>query len=240
MAAPSYQAQGARASGTSGTISPAWPTHQADDIGLLIVETSSTQAPTLDTPAGFVQTDGSPQDTTGGAAGSRLTAYWCRATSSAMTAPVIADSGNHTQALIVTYRGCAASGDPWNVAAGSAKTSASTTTTWPDVTTTVADTLVVQIASMTEKPGTDFWSGHANAALSSITERYDAATTDGAGGSINIIDGTKASAGSVGNTTATITVSRTDATITIALQGPVASLEYFPRITRLRLPGGLL
>ena len=49
------------------------------------------EAATLSTPAGFVQVTNSPQFTGAGTAGTRITVFWARATSTSMAAPTVAD-----------------------------------------------------------------------------------------------------------------------------------------------------
>src|SRR5712691_6376584 len=93
--APTFQAVGTAQSGTgalTGAGAVAWPTHSAEDIGLLIIQTNN-QAVTLGTNAAdWTQVTNSPQGTgttgTAGALATRLTAFWSRATSSSMGAVV--------------------------------------------------------------------------------------------------------------------------------------------------------
>src|SRR3989344_4642289 len=107
-AAVAFQAAGTAVYGTNAQ-SPTWPTHLADDIALLFIETSCADAsyPTLSTANGFTYL--STQVTTSTCAstdGTRLTIYWARATSSSMAAPTISITGvNHIVAQILTYRG---------------------------------------------------------------------------------------------------------------------------------------
>lgn len=106
QAAPTFQAAGT-AGGGAGAVSPAWPAHQVGDVALLFVESSGDQAVTLSVPAGFVAVANSPQFTFPGgpATGTRITVFWARATSTAMSTPTVADPGNHVYAPIITYRG---------------------------------------------------------------------------------------------------------------------------------------
>lgn len=215
--APTFQAAGTAVNGT-GAVTPTWPTHQIDDIALLIVESEGAQAATLTTAAGFVAVTNSPQSTTGGTSGgTRVTVFWARANSSAMASPTVADPGNHVHAQIITYRGVANTGNPWDVTVGGVKGTASTSVSVTGVTTTIADTLIVQaVARDTDNTGASF-SAVTNGTLTSITERVDAGTTSGTGGGFAVWDGVKATAGATGNTTATVT-SSVNAFITIALK----------------------
>jgi MSHA biogenesis protein MshQ len=213
-AAPTFQAAGTAVNGT-GAVTPVWPAHQIDDIALLIVESDAAQAVTLSTPAGFTAVTNSPQTT--GATGSRITVFWARANSSAMASPTVADPGDHVYAQIITYRGVINTGNPWDVTSGGNKATASTTVTVTGVTTTVADTLIVQIASRDLDSTAAAFSGQTNGNLTSITERVDAGTTSGNGGGFAVWDGTMATAGATGNTTATVT-SSVNSFMTIALK----------------------
>lgn len=144
MAPPTYQDAGAVVRGT-GALTVQWPTHAVDDVALLFVETAN-QAATLTTAAGFVEVTNQGIGTAGAAAATRLTVFWCRATSAAQAAPVVADSGARQTAFILTFRGCIATGNPWDVFAGN--TAASTTAiSIPGATTTVAETRAVMAVS---------------------------------------------------------------------------------------------
>lgn len=214
-AAAAFQAAGTSATAT-GAVSPAWPVHQINDIALLFIESAGGEAATLSTPAGFVQVTGSPQNTGTTTNGTRITVFWARATSAAMAAPTVADPGNHVYAQILTYRGVVTSGNPWNVTGGGVKAAASTSVTVTGVTTTVANTLVVQVVARDNSSAAAAFSAVTNAALTGLTERSDAGTVSGNGGGFDVWDGTKAAAGATGNTTANVT-SSINAFLTIAL-----------------------
>lgn len=229
--APNFQAAGGQVSGT-GAVTPAWPAHEINDVALLFVESAGGQAATLSTPAGFVAVANSPQATGAGAAGTRITVFWARATSTAMASPTVADPGDHVYARILTYRGVFASGNPWDVTGGGVKAAASGTVTVTGVTTTVANTLIVQaVARDNDNAGAAF-SAQTNGNLTGIAERSDAGTTQGNGGGIGVWDGVKATAGGTGNTTANVTNS-INAFLTIALRPATSALT----ITR---PAGTL
>src|SRR6266850_3955938 len=135
-----FQAAGAAVSGT-GSVSPAWPTHALDDVALLFIESAGGEPATLSTAAGFVAVTNSPQATGATTAGTQITVFWARATSTAMAAPTVADPGNHVYAQILTYRGAINSGNPWDITGGGVKTPATGTVTVTGVTTTVANAL---------------------------------------------------------------------------------------------------
>lgn len=213
--APQFQAAGPEVSGT-GSVTPSWPAHQVNDVALLFCESPGSQPVSLSTPAGFTAVAGSPV-ATGGGAGTRLTVFWARATSASMPSPVVADPGNHVYCRILTYRGVATSGNPWDVTGGGVKPTASTSVTVTGVTTTVSNTLIVQaVARNNDSPGAAF-SGQTNPDLANITERSDSGTSAGNGGGIGIWDGIKYAPGLVGDTAATV-VNSVNAFLTIALR----------------------
>jgi len=217
-APPNFQAAGNAVNGT-GAVSPPWPGHAIGDIALLFIESAGGEPATLSTPAGFVAVTNSPQATGATTAGTRITVFWARATSASMAAPTVADPGDHVYARILTYRGVISTGDPWDVTGGGVKAAASTTVTVTGVTTTVADTLIVQAVARDNDSTAAAFSAQTNANLTSITERSDAGTTSGNGGGFAVWDGVKAAAGATGDTTATVT-SSINAFLTIALKPP--------------------
>lgn len=213
---PTYVAAGT-ATDTAVAATPGLPSGwQENDIFLLFAETAN-QACTA--PTGWTEVTNSPQGTgtAGGTAATRLTVFWRRATASE-SAPTIPDPGNHCTSVILAFRGCAQSGDPWDVTAGDVLATASTTVTVPGVTTTVANCLIVLAAAHATDIAAAQYSGWTNANLGSLTERVDASGVSGNGGGFGIATGTKATAGSTGNTTATNANSTVQGRICIALR----------------------
>lgn len=221
-AAPTFQGAGGEVSGT-GAVSPAWPAHVAGDVALLFVESRGGDAVTLSNAQGFAAVAGSPQNINAPANGTRLSVFWARATSAAMAAPTVADPGNHVYARILTYRDVIETGNPWDVTGGGVKAAAGTTVTVTGVTTTIDQTLVVQAVSRHNDAAGAGFSAQANAGLAGLSERSDGGTNSGDGGGIGIWDGVKATAGSTGNTTATVTNS-VNAFLSIALRPAVPAL----------------
>lgn len=185
MAAPTPQAVGTIQRGV-GAITVPWPAHEINDVALLFVETAN-QAATLSTPAGFVEVTNQGVGVAAAAAATRLTIFWCRATSGAMASPVVADSGARQSAVIHTFRGCIESGNPWDVFAGNTNAGA-TAVSIPGATTTVVDTLAVLamsnalgIGATAVQPTT-----LANGSLTNLTKRY-ASQPDGTGGGGGVV-----------------------------------------------------
>lgn len=221
MAIPTYIGAGTAGAGT-GSVSAPWPAlHKVGDVALLLVESCGGEPATLSTPAGFVEVTGSPQATGAGTDGTRLTLFWCRATTTTQVTPVVAVTGDHVQARLVTFRGCAPVGDPWDATAGSVKATASTSVVTPSVTTTVPECLIVHIVTRDTDSATSDFSAWSNVRLGSVTERLDTGTIVGNGGGYAVTTGTRALVGAILATTATV-VSSINALMTIALKPSVA------------------
>jgi hypothetical protein len=171
--APVFQAEGTIVRST-GALTVAWPTpHAINDVGFLFVETAN-QAPTLSTPAGFVQVTQQGTGTAGTSGATMLTVFSCRATSTSQASPVVADSGDHQVAVIVTVRGCITTGNPWDVFAGSVQASAQTGYSIPGVTTTVANTLnLLALSNNGDASTNQIGPTPTNANLTNIVERAD-------------------------------------------------------------------
>jgi len=154
-----------------------------------------------------------------------------------MTSPVIADAGNHINGVIVAFRGCAYTGNPWNATAGGVKSTASTAMSATAVTSTVDNCLIVNCVARHSDFAANQYSGEANAALSALTERIDNGTQLGNGGGIAVYHGVKAAAGGSGNTTATLANTSQEAYLTIALKPndvdpPNSRIIYMPAVQR--------
>jgi hypothetical protein len=220
MTAPNFQAAGTPA-GSSVDLTIAWPVHQADDIGLFVVETLSTDpAPTAPTNWGEVADSPQAVPDLAGTAETRLSTFWKRAAGAAEADATITDVGNHQIGNILTFRGCIATGDPWDVTAGNHIETASTSVSVPGDTTTVADCLIVAACAAGTDTADDQFSSFANADLTDVTEREDFFAAVANGGGFGVATGVKASAGLFGATTATLATSALQARIMVALKPP--------------------
>lgn len=222
VAGPQFVAAGVEST-SIGSITPALPVggHIADDILLLCVE--SLPSDTLPTaPAGYVEVTNSPQSEVSGTTNqnTRLNVFWKRDNGSE-SAPTVADVGDHLGGIILSFRGCTTSGNPWDTTAGGnsgGTPGVGGTITMPAVTTSVASALIVNIVGC----GIDFnlanFSAWANASLVSIAEIANFGSSVGAGTGIGAACGTLTAAGSSGTTTATSSLSERCAYLTIALK----------------------
>ncbi len=231
MALPTFQAIGTVGAGT-GDITPTWPTHQADDVGLLICETGNGEAVTA--PTGWVAVGSSPQDSGGtGPSRTRLSVFWFRATGSSETDPTITDPGNHVIGQILTFRGVVTTGDPWHISAGAAKGTADTTMTFPGGTTTIDDCLITLIGSHGDDEADAVGTVGTGGFDAAPTERLDRATGVGNDGMIFLATAELASQATFAAVTATMSTSERNGNVTLALQ-PVASGDASANLTTIQ------
>lgn len=219
---PAFQAAGtASSAATAGAFSLAWPTHQANDIGLAFFETANQP---IATPSGWnAITNGSQGiGTAGSVTGTCLQVFWRRAVGAAESAISIsgaANTGDHVIGNILTVRGCVASGDPVDVSVGDTTTDADTTAvSIPGATTTVAQTLVVAAVSNQVDNFINNFTAVTNASLVSPTVRDSTQTNTGNGGGLRVITGAKATAGAYDATTATHATASRQGRVSFALK----------------------
>lgn len=224
---PSVVNVGAVASGAA-SITPAFPASiVANDILIGVGECEGVTAPgTYTPPSGWAHITGSPvQQSTN----TRLTVIWLRYTGSE-TAQSWGDSGDHNLGRIIAVRGCPTTGNPWDVVASSVEAASDTSVTWPGVTTTVTNTLILEILAGSSDVASTTWLGAlTNGAYSGITERMDNAITTGNGGGIGCVSADMASAGATGASTATLSTAGFKAHMTLALK------DAIPGPTRYRI-----
>ncbi len=223
LAAVIWQAVGLQVNSTGAAVSPVWPSHLANDIGIMIVETGGDGTTT--TANGWTHITGSPVVDVATTAGSKLNILWRRAATNA-EATVATNTGvDHQIAQIYTFRGAIETGNPWDVIATGIKTAASVTATAPSVTTTVANTLVLLIVGRPDDTvSTTHFGAFTNAGLGTITERGEAGSNNGHGGGFVLTTGTRAVAGATGTSASTKAVSTTDTYMTLALIPSLATV----------------
>lgn len=211
-----YVAKSTFASGTSGLTVAAVSGVQADDLILLFVE-SANQA--ITTPSGYSVVSGAQVSagTAATAGGMRLDVFYKWATGADASVSV-ADSGDHTTAIKLVYRGVDTT-TPFDVTVVTgSKTTASTSSSYPAITTATDNALVIFASALDlDAASTTTTSSGSNGNITSLTERHDQTVTAGAGGGIVLYDGFKATAGSTGAMTATVTSTK-QLYITLALR----------------------
>lgn len=241
MAPPTYVSSGTFKAALNAVAVPWGSGHAVDDIGILAVQTAN-QAATLSDPQGFTEitAGGAPFGTgTAGAAGScRLTLFWARATSTAMTSPTVADSGDHQDAQIIVLRGCKTSGNPFEVVSGGTH-AAATAVSVPGGTTTFDESLVIFIVTSAADifPGTAEISGEVAADLDSIQERNENWSTTGVGGGIATSTGVMSLAGTYSGMTATLATSATQAYASLSFPPGAAPVVVTPGLGSADLTG---
>lgn len=216
---PSY-VSAAQSEGHEEALTVSWPTHESGDIGILAITTVDGPTPgdgavTLSTPAGFELVGTSFYSGWIG-----TTAYWRRASSSSMTAPIIASTNNTIAATMHVIRGVV----PYGLPFGTVYTD---TTSGTDIeivggTSTHNNSMIFGILSATpeESDGLGDWT---NSDLSAVTERHD----DPAGGVETairqaVVTGIDVVAGSYGLTTAPDDHSAQRSSISFALHSTPA------------------
>jgi hypothetical protein len=218
-AAPTFVAVGTVASGTTGISIPPPAGLLNNDILLLFI---ATENQAVATPTDWAIVADSPQSTgtAGNTAATRLSIFWKRTTGTEGNA-IAGDPGDSWVGRMAAFRGCIASGNPWDVTAGGVLASPSTAVSINGDTTTVANCLIVAAFShSTDITSTAQVSGWTNASLASITERIDNSTTSGDGDGIGMATGVKVSAGAYSATTATLVTASNQGRISIALKPP--------------------
>jgi hypothetical protein len=215
---PRFRSYGTPAEGTTAITPGVAADIVEGDLLWVVCETQGTAPPSLS--AGLEQgfTLAFQIDSTL-VAGSCLTIWERFAPAGAVTAPTIADSGDHQFAVMVRFDRVD-DADPYNVSDSSLYTgSTDPAVTFPTVTTDADRCLVVNIGTTAFDSATGQFSGWANAGLSSVTEQFNQNATAGNGGGIGICTGVKALQGFVGATTATLANASRQIRLTVALNG---------------------
>jgi hypothetical protein len=203
---------------SANAITPAFPSGiAADDILITVAECEGVTTPGVYTlPSGWAHVTGSPvQQSTN----TRLWVIWARY-DGVFTAPSLGDSGDHNVGRMIAIRGCPTTGNPWDVAAAATEAVSDTSATWPGVTTTVDDTLILEIISSSADSSTAPLGATplTNANYTSITTQINNGIITGNGGAIGVVSGVKATAGATGQSTGTLQVAGFKALMTLALK----------------------
>ena len=219
--APVFQAAGVAQASTGASVDIPWPTHLADDIGIVVIEISGNN-PSLTPPTGWAAVPNTPVTDVSLSTGSKLHVWWKRATSSA-EADVVSGSSltDHIIARLFTFRGCVTTGVPWDNVTFGDKTTASTTATVPSLTTGLDDTLITMIVGRpNDSASTTHFGVPVNSSLTNLGEAGEAGTANNNGGGFVVSYGTKVLPGATGTSTLTKTVSTTDTYVVLALRAP--------------------
>jgi hypothetical protein len=215
--APTFIASGS-SSGTTGAASISWPArHQLGDLGILVIEASGSDDTV--TPNGWTHVAGSPVVDIADATGSKLMVLYRFALSDTEAAASVPDPGDHSISRIFSFRGVRKDIAPGRAFATDTKTVASTSVTWPAITVLTPNSLVLCIASRPDDAtSTASFSNFTNANLANTGEAGESGTGQNDGGGFVLNYGTSAAIGSIGTSTGTMTVSVTNAVMTLALE----------------------
>ena len=134
---------------------------------------------------------------------------------------------------MLAIRGCPTTGDPFHLLGNTFKFTTSTTGTSPKGVTVIDNCLILDIFGHGVDNASGQSSGQTNADLTSLTEQFDDGTTDGTGGGIVVISGTKAQAGEIAATTITWANTTVDVSTRIAFI-PADTSEIATRLRRPR------
>lgn len=190
-----------------------------NDLLLLLVVTQGTQPATLSDAQGFLACGNSPQDV-GLASGSVLAAFARYAPAGTVTAPTIADSGDHHLAYMIRIDRENLS-DAFDLELGDILTTASTTGTMPGGTTGGPNRLILFCCTTGADSSSPQFSGHASVAphVANLTELINGGTALGNGSGLLVLVGEKATQGAFGGATTTLASTFRQARMTFAIQG---------------------
>ncbi len=168
----------------------AWPAHQVDDRGLLLVEHGGG---TITTPPGCSIVPGFPLNQGGG---SLLSAFDIVATNNAMPALSLAGGSNHMFGVLVRIRDAHPT-NPYACFAAMKQSGANVNGAAPGVLVDEDDLALLAVIGI----GGDLLgpnsTAEANASLTSVVEVFDGSTQTGDGGGIVVASGIKATPGIV-------------------------------------------
>ena len=219
MAQPTYVASGTAAAGASASsVAPGYPTLQADDILILQSFSGNDAAWTHDTPSGWTLISSVTN------AGISAYFYWKRATGSesgTLTHTRSGGTGGLFYAIIHSFRGCIATGTPYEDATTNGVTT-STTPSTATIDTTDVDRLVCAFCSFAGDDAIS--SGYPP---TGYTDRSNVSTATGSDGRMMLATIGQASAGTVtGVTLATIAAAQAWRTLALALIPASSSLSF--------------
>lgn len=215
LVAPSFKALGTWANGSSGSTSVNWPTHVADDVGILIEVFRADSTPGALSAGWTLLGDLYTLSSTR----RRLRLSWKRAASNAETAATLTSSAGGRTAAIITFSGCVTTGTPVELIGGDGSNSAATTAvSIPSGAGPTLEPSLIMPIFVTDQAagGTSLLSGgFVNSDLTSIVSRAEYVSPGQAQG-IYIATANRAAAGAMANTIATLTAAQKIVSATLA------------------------
>jgi hypothetical protein len=243
--APKVVARGPAASST-GTLatSAVLPIESLRDGDLWVLYLQAKNGENITTPGGWTEATDSPQDATacrlevfyGVVSGEYQVDYGYLLDKAIVGLSTVADPGDHLICPgIIIVRG--ADPVPEDVTeGGTAATSTSVTITGD--TTTVDNTLILAAVANATDSATLQGSAFANSNLSGLHQVASFNAVDGTGGGIDVAAGVQNSAGAVGNTTATLASTSTQAKHMLAIKPRTYSVNVFDINVNTGIGGG--
>lgn len=200
-----FVAAGAFASASAGVNNIAVPTgSQLGDLMIMLTESANETISTPTTSVGtWTQIGDQTVQAVGTAAGAGATrlAVWYKWWETGQTVSAVADSGDHTCAQIVSYRGVDVQ-NPFNTSSGGAVAADTADVTLPAVTTTTPNSMILFcVANDRDLASTTNYNSLTNANLSSINERIDQTIATQQGGGLCLYDAMSASCQNIGTST---------------------------------------
>lgn len=217
----SYVAAGAIATAASGNVTPALPAGwAADDVHICLIASLDAVSPTM--PAGWTALI-SPTDSGNG---TRVSAFYRRAVAGDANPLVTHTAGAGISAVIVAYRGCAASGSPIDVmgTAVAAASNATTSMSFGSLTTLTANAHVVMLGGIGANRTVSNYSGSPTP-----DERVDGPNSVSTIPEVVVADFVMAAAGSTGTRTADLSAGRNRVGVMAALKPATTAVTIFSR-----------
>lgn len=222
MAVPTWVLWGSFVEGT-GAVSPGIPSGTASgDLMLLFVE--SYGEGTVATPSGWTATSNSTGGQTTGTTRTMLSLFY-KVAGSSESAPSVADTGDHTMAIIHSFRGVNTGVAP-TYSFGNGGTGTTTSPSVPSYSVTNAPSLVVvAIACGFDVANTTHLSNFTNSTLVGWTTRSGNQRDSGNGGGLWVGTGRIQNDGGTGTTTGTFASASAYAYVTVSLEAPTGTTE---------------
>ena len=191
-----------------------------NDFLVLFVETANQS---VTTPSGWTQFANGSQGTgtAGGTSATKLSAYYKISDGTDTSVSASVTGGDHVYALVLGLWNQSVS-SPIDVAGGDVEASSSTSVSFPAVTTSSPGCFILNCTSYATDASTNTLSSISNTNLSDIKYIGSGGTTIGNGGGVSVVSGVKSTAGSTGNTTATLSSASAQGKITIAIAPEIA------------------
>ncbi len=174
--------------------------------------------------ASMASIGGTGTGTAGGAASTRLAAWWIRPFG--LLDPLYFSApGDHQVLAYALVRGAKTSGAPIEAVETSVAAAAAAEVSFPGLTTLGPERLVIQAVSWATDTAAAQVSGSANPDLAAFGEIFDVSRTNGNGGGCAAAGGTRAATGPVGAGSGALAVSSVQARISFAVVPAVAPPE---------------